>query len=51
MTKAFSGIAGVAFGGSAEPQADALRTAPPTTADIEAASMDRLEIDVGSGES
>ncbi|MCG7607218.1 hypothetical protein [Mycobacterium sp. DBP42] len=51
VTKAFSGIVGVAFGGSAEPQADALRTAPPRAADIEAASMDRLESDVGSGES
>ncbi|MDT5369401.1 MAG: hypothetical protein QOC62_3832 [Mycobacterium sp.] len=45
VISAFCGIAaGGAFGGVAELQADALKTAPPITADIEAASAARLDI-------
>jgi hypothetical protein len=44
-----AGIAGGACGGVAELQADALKTAPPITADIEAASMDRLDSEPGPG--
>ncbi|BBX36685.1 hypothetical protein MMAGJ_59670 [Mycolicibacterium mageritense] len=51
VTRALSGIVGVAVGCSAALQAEAPSTAPPRTADIEAASMDRREIEAGSGES
>jgi hypothetical protein len=43
VTSAFSGKAGGFCSGVAELQADALRTAPPKTADIDTASMDRRE--------
>jgi hypothetical protein len=44
VINAFSGSPAGDFSGAGELHADALRTAPPTTADIEAASMDRREI-------
>jgi hypothetical protein len=45
VISAFSGTAGAVFCGVAELQADVLKTAPPIAADIEAASMDRLEVE------
>ncbi|MFN3007516.1 hypothetical protein [Mycolicibacterium wolinskyi] len=47
MTKAFSGIVGADFGGSAELHADVLRIAPPITADIEAVNMERRDSEPG----
>jgi hypothetical protein len=47
VTRAFSGTAPGLLGGagSAEADVDVLRTAPPITADIDAASKDRRDIE------